>query len=297
LICIVYMVCFSRSNTDKISEADIVIIGVPDESKSHAKRKGTSKGPDILRLASNESDFFERNGKIIPILPMHGRLDNKHILDYGNVMREDLYQLVFDLVSNKKIPIVIGGDHSITTITLQAIGDLYGKIELLYFDAHPDFVSSARNYYGSVLTDSLGSIDFEKSMLIGTRAAEAEELENAYKVGLEIITPLDIEELGILKISDKIRSKNNNNGKKYISIDLDCLDPAFAPGVSLPSPCGLSSIDLIYLVKLAVSTGIIGIDIVELSPDFDINNITAYLAARILLESIASMKINHNSKT
>ena len=48
------MVCFSRSNTDKISEADIVIIGVPDESKSHAKRKGTSKGPDILRLASNE---------------------------------------------------------------------------------------------------------------------------------------------------------------------------------------------------------------------------------------------------
>jgi agmatinase len=228
---------------------------------------------------------------------MHGRLDNKHILDYGNVMREDLYQLVFDLVSNKKIPIVIGGDHSITTITLQAIGDLYGKIELLYFDAHPDFVSSARNYYGSVLTDSLGSIDFEKSMLIGTRAAEAEELENAYKVGLEIITPLDIEELGILKISDKIRSKNNNNGKKYISIDLDCLDPAFAPGVSLPSPCGLSSIDLIYLVKLAVSTGIIGIDIVELSPDFDINNITAYLAARILLESIASMNINHSSKT
>ena len=291
------MVCFSRSNTDKISDADIVIIGVPDESKSHAKRKGTSKGPDILRLASNESDFFERNGKIIPILPMHGRLDNKHILDYGNVMREDLYQLVFDLVSNKKIPIVIGGDHSITTIALQAIGHLYGKIELLYFDAHPDFVSSTRNYYGSVLTDSLGSIDFEKSMLIGTRAAEAEELENAYKVGLEVITPLDIEELGILKISDKIRFKNNNGKKKYISIDLDCLDPAFAPGVSLPSPCGLSSIDLIYLVKLAVATGIIGIDIVELSPDFDINNITAYLAARILLESIASMKINHGSKT
>jgi agmatinase len=211
-------------------------------------------------------------------------------------MREDLYQLIFDLVSNKKIPIVIGGDHSITTITLQAIGDLYGKIELLYFDAHPDFVSSARNYYGSVLTDSLGSIDFEKSMLIGTRAAEAEELENAYKAGLEVITPLDIQELGILKISDKIISKNNN-GKKFISIDLDCLDPAFAPGVSLPSPCGLSSIDLIYLVKLAVSTGIIGIDIVELSPDFDINNITAYLAARILLESIASVKINNSNKT
>jgi agmatinase len=290
------MVRFYRSNIDKISEADIIIIGVPDESKSHAKRKGTSKGPDILRLASNESEFFERNGKIIPIVPMRGRMDNKHILDYGNVKREDLYALVFDLVSNNKIPIVIGGDHSITTITLQAIGDLCGKIELLYFDAHPDFVSSTKDYYGSVLTDSSRSIDFENSMLIGTRAAEAEELENAYKVGLEVITPVDIEELGILKIADKIRSKSNN-GKRFISIDLDCLDPAFAPGVSLPSPCGLSSIDLIFLVKSAIESGIIGIDIVELSPEYDINNITAFLAARILSESIASLKLDHNSKT
>lgn len=290
------MVSFYRSNIDKISEADIIIIGVPDESKSHAKRKGTSKGPDILRLATKESEFFERNGKSIHIVPMRGRIDNKHISDYGNVKREDLYQLVFDLVSNNKIPFVIGGDHSVTTITLQAIGDLCGKIDLLYFDAHPDFVSSTTDYYGSVLTDSSRYIDFENSMLIGTRAAEAEELENAYKAGLEVITPMDIAESGILKIADRIRSKNNNS-KKYISIDLDCLDPAFAPGVSLPSPCGLSSVDLIYLVKIAVGMGILGIDIVELSPDFDINNITAFLAARILSESMASIKLAHNRKT
>jgi agmatinase len=290
------MVSFYRSNIDKISEADIIIIGVPDESKSHAKRKGTSKGPDILRLATKESEFFERNGKSIHIVPMRGRIDNKHISDYGNVKREDLYQLVFDLVSNNKIPFVIGGDHSVTTITLQAIGDLCGKVDLLYFDAHPDFVSSTRDYYGSVLTDSSRYIDFGNSMLIGTRAAEAEELENAYKAGLEVITPMDIAELGILKIADRIRSRNNNS-KKYISIDLDCLDPAFAPGVSLPSPCGLSSVDLIYLVKIAVGMGILGIDIVELSPDFDINNITAFLAARILSESMASIRLAHNRKT
>jgi agmatinase len=141
-----------------------------------------------------------------------------------------------------------------------------------------------------VLTDSYKWIDFTRSLLIGTRAAEPEELENAENVGLEVITPLDITEWGIMKTADKIRSKNIQ-GKKYVSIDLDCLDPAFAPGVSLPSPCGLSSIDLIYLVKLAVETGIVGMDIVELSPGFDINNITANLAARILLESIASIKL------
>jgi agmatinase len=275
----------------------VVIIGVPDESKSHARRKGTSKAPDILRIASNESLFFEREGKIIPICPLRGSIGNKGILDYGNIRREDLYHLIFDLVSNKKIPIIIGGDHSVTTIALEAIGDIYGKIGLLYFDAHPDFVSSSRNYYGSVLTDSSSSIDFAKSMLIGTRAAEPEELENIDKARLEVITPMDIRETGILKVGDRIRSKNSNNNKKYISIDLDCLDPAFAPGVSLPSPCGLSTIDLIYLIKLAVETGIIGIDIVELSPDFDINNNTAYLAARILLESIASIKLNYSPKT
>ena len=66
---------------------------MPDESKSHAKRKGTNKGPDILRLASNESDFFKREGKIFPICPMRGSLDNKRVLDAGNVKKENLYQL------------------------------------------------------------------------------------------------------------------------------------------------------------------------------------------------------------
>ncbi len=89
-------------------------------------------------------------------------------------------------------------------------------------------------------------------MLIGTRSAELEELKNADRVGLEVITPLDIIRRGISNIADRINSKNNN-GKRYISIDLDCLDPAFAPGVSVPSPCGLSSIDLVFLTKLAIT--------------------------------------------
>ncbi|MER5176494.1 MAG: arginase family protein [Candidatus Nitrosocosmicus sp.] len=285
----VKMVRLYHSTVDRLSEADIVIIGVPDESKSHARRKGTSKGPDIIRITSNQSDFFERNGKIIPICPMRGHIDNKKVFDDGNINRQDLYQLIFDLVSAKKIPILIGGDHSITTIALQAIDDFFGKVGLLYFDAHPDFVSSTTDYYGSVLSDSSKCIDFEKSLLVGTRSAEFEELRNVDKRGLEVITPIDITERGILNIGDRIKYKNNN-GKRYISIDLDCLDPAFAPGVSVPSPCGLSSIDLIFLTKLAISTGIVGLDIVEFTPDFDINNLTASLAARILLESIASIR-------
>jgi agmatinase len=287
------MVRLYQSNTRSAFEADIVIVGVPDESKSHAKRKGASKGPDSLRQASNESGFFERKGKLIPVCPIFGKISDKHIFDYGNIPRENLHKLIIDLVSNNKIPIVIGGDHSITSTVLQATGDIHGKLGLFYFDAHPDFVSSTTDYYGSVLTDSSRWIDFSKSMLIGTRAAEPEELENAESVGLEVITPIDVAKLGISRVANKLQAKGYSN-RRYVSIDLDCADPAYAPGVSLPSPCGLSSIDLVYLIKLVVNSGIVGIDIVELSPDFDLNNMTANLAARILLESIASINISYD---
>lgn len=287
------MVRLYQSNARSAFEADVVIVGVPDESKSHAKRKGASRGPDSLRQASNESGFFERNGKLIPVCPILGKISNKLIFDYGNIPRENLQKLITDLVANNKIPIVIGGDHSITSTVLQAAGDIHGKLGLFYFDAHPDFVSSTTDYYGSVLTDSSRWIDFSKSMLIGTRAAEPEELDNAESVGLEVITPIDVAKSGISQVANKLQAKGYNN-KRYVSIDLDCADPAYAPGVSLPSPCGLSSIDLVYLVKLVINSGIVGIDIVELSPDFDLNNMTANLAARILLESIASINISYD---
>jgi agmatinase len=281
------MIKFFRSTVETLSDADIIIIGVPDESRSHAKRKSTSRAPDAIRLASNEIEFFEREGKIIPTAPMRGNLSKKKILDIGNVEREKLPGIILDIISSGKLPIIIGGDHSITTIALRQIGKMLGKIGLFYFDAHPDFVSSTNNYYGSIMTDSAEFINFKKSMLIGTRAAEVEEINNAINAGLEIITPMDVVELGLSKLATKLEKKTRH--RKYISIDLDCIDPAFAPGVSVPCPGGISSMDLIYLVKRAVQSGIIAIDIVELSPDFDLNNITASLAAKIISESIASI--------
>jgi agmatinase len=289
---------FLHSNVSSLAKADIVILGVPDESRSHAKRKGASKGPDSLRRASNYFEFFERDGRRIPISPMSGTLENKKIMDAGNLSRDDLYKASFDIVSTKKIPITIGGDHSITTIILRALNDsLKGeKICLLYFDAHPDFVSSTRNYYGSVITDSSNYIDFNKSLLIGTRAAEMEELKNAKEKKLEIISPIDIIELGINATVKRIIAKCGSR-KVYVSIDLDCMDPGVAPGVSVPAPGGLFPLDLIYMIKkISKSLHVVGMDIVELCPDYDLNQNTANHAARILMETIASLKSNKTSK-
>jgi agmatinase len=279
---------FPLANVTTSRRADIALVLVADESKSLAKRKGASMGPQALKSAFAKSEVFEREGKIIPICPMADNYLNKKILDIGFTSRDDLYSVIHKLVKNRIVPVVIGGDHSITTIAIDAISSAVGKLGLIYFDAHPDFVSSKIDYYGSVITDSLDKLRKGNVIFVGTRAAELEEVENIKKSGFQVISPLYMLENGINKTAKKICSRNTF--KKYVSIDLDCLDPAFAPGVSVPTPCGLTSIELIYLVKRVVGTGIVGMDIVELCPTYDINDITSTLAARLLSESAASIR-------
>ncbi|HVX02095.1 MAG TPA: arginase family protein [Nitrososphaera sp.] len=283
---------FHRANAKSFDDADIVVMGVPDESRSHATRKGASTAPDTIRAASDESEFFVRDGKLIPTVPMRGTLEDKRIFDAGNVQRNAVYEQARKIVEAGKIPVTLGGDHSLTADVLRAAaeGKGQGKVALLYFDAHPDFVSSARNYYGSVLTDSAGYVDYKKSVLVGTRAAEPEEIENARKAGLAMVTPIDITDLGVHKVAKMIREKISGS-RAYISIDLDCVDPAFAPGVSVPSPGGVTIADLLYLLTGTINTcDVAGFDIVELSPGYDADGRTAALAARILTECIACLK-------
>src|SRR5688572_2203816 len=105
------MVRLSLATAANTEDADIVVIGVPDESRSHAKRKGTSRAPDVLRIASNESEFFERGGNLIPTCPMRGTLEGKRVFDAGNVAgKQELQKIVSDVVSAGKLPIMVGGD-------------------------------------------------------------------------------------------------------------------------------------------------------------------------------------------
>jgi agmatinase len=285
------------SDVVNINASNIVLLGVPDESKSKAPRKGAKNGPNQFRNALFVSENFKRSHQLIPICPMKGDLSTKKVFDIGNVKRTNLYCQIANIISQRKVPIVIGGDHSITTTTLKAIKmNTKKKINLIYFDAHPDFVTSTKDYYGSVISDSLDYIDIKKSIFVGIRACEPEELYNITKYGANIIDPMDVQEHGAQKILKKItqtRINNNNNSNNiYISIDLDCLDPAFAPGVSVPTPCGLNPLELTFFIKqILARTKIIGCDIVELSPSFDINNITANLAARIFKEILGSIII------
>ncbi|MBI5145941.1 MAG: arginase family protein [Thaumarchaeota archaeon] len=276
------------ANTLGFDESDIVILGIPDETGSHSVWSGTSKAPDRIRKISNERDIYYEKKLQCLALPTNG-LQSTRVYDYGNIKKRQIPHAFDKILSPSKIPIAIGGDHSNTTPILKAMAKKYGPVSLVYFDAHPDFVSHTRNYYGSVITDSLNYIDVKSSIQIGIRSPEIEEIANIKKHGLKVITPFDVVEQGMIEISKTVLDTIKEN--VYISFDMDCLDPAYAPGVSVPVPIGIESQDATHLVKKIIQRGITGFDIMEVCPKHDLNNQTSHLASRMIGEIVSSCKV------
>jgi agmatinase len=273
-------------HNSSLENSEIVLIGIPDESGSRSKRKkGVSKAPDSIRKVSNERDVFGKNRKV----QSQTGIIKKKICDIGNVKKNMIKKTISKLIKKNKIPIVLGGDHSITGEILAGFKNLK-DISLVYFDAHPDIRCTREKYYGSVICDvlKLGNINPKKSLFIGIRASESEEIKNLKSENLFVITPYDISNLGIKKIFEKIKKKVG--GKIYISVDMDVLDPAFAPGVDTPVPGGLTSQQLIFLLKKISSLGLIGMDVVEINPKYDEQKMTSHLASRIIAEVIQSAR-------
>ncbi len=276
----------SWANIENFEESDVVIVGIPDESKSHALRKGTSEAPHRIREISQIRDIFKRGDEKSLALPLDGI--TKKIYDYGNIDRINIDQVFERIVSKSKIPVSIGGDHSITTEILKSMSRKYGLISLIYFDAHPDFIGSTQGYYGSVIYDVLPYIDIKKSILIGVRTPEQEEITNIKQYGLLTLTPSDILRNGIQKTEESIFNKIGKN--PYISLDMDVIDPAYAPGVSVPVPFGVGSLETVTLLKDLAKSGIMGFDIMEVCPNYDVKDRTSHLASRMIAEVISSLR-------
>lgn len=269
-----------------LEEAEFVIVGIPDESQSHALRKGTEEAPFRIRAISNLRDSYERKGQKSVGRPFSGT--EKKVYDMGNISRVEIDEVFDKIAESSKIPISIGGDHSITRQIINSMANRLGKMSLVYFDAHPDFVSAAKNYYGSVVNDVFLNIDVASSIQIGIRTPEQEELNNIQKHNLEVITPFDIQKKGVKEITNSILKKLGD--KVYVSFDMDCIDPAYAPGVSVPVPMGLNSVDAVYILQEIAKKGIVGMDVMEVCPSFDVKDRTSHLASRIIAEFIFSSK-------
>ncbi|MDP6685356.1 MAG: arginase family protein [Candidatus Omnitrophota bacterium] len=265
-----------------LKDAEFVIIGVDDEKGSHAMRAGARKGPDAIRKIAFERCVFKRKGKFNLAQVESGRI-TKSIHDYGNVSKKKLARVIEMVRKDEKIPVILGGDHSITTEALKSLKD----VTMIYFDAHPDIVSSMHGNYGSVLGDV--EIDLGKTVEIGVREPEIEELKSIKKERLHVVYAEDFFKRSLEDIWKEIKSKVK--GKVYLSIDLDVLDPAYAPGVSTPVPGGLNYNQTMYMVKKIVTElEVIGFDVMELNPRYDKDEMTAHLAAKMVLEMIFGHK-------
>ena len=271
---------FAYHTARNLQEASVVLLGVPDEKGSHALRKGSAKAPDAIRKVSLERCVYKRAGKKHLVTVSSGEFSAK-LYDAGNVSRKQVATKVKNLLQAKKKFIILGGDHSITANIISAFSK---PVSVIYFDAHPDLICSAKHYYGSVVCDMAhsGNMNIAASVEVGIRDCEPEELLNRKKMHLKTITSLMIAEKGLSLAWKEI--KKQVRGPVYISIDVDVIDPAEAPGVSTPAPGGLRYEELLALLDRLMSLNVVGVDIMEVTPKYDRQNMTCHLAAKLIAE-------------
>lgn len=258
----------------------IALVGIPfDERSSYAR--GASKAPPIIRSAwhSPSSNLFSENGTLV---------DDSIVQDAGDVV----FNSVEDAFSTieKKVdtllrmglrPICLGGDHSITYPVIRAFSKQFDHLNILHIDAHPDLYDifegdrlSHACPFARIMEDGLAG----RLVQIGVRTMSAEQRKQASRFGVEVVEIKDW--------SDK--SRLVFSGPVYISLDVDALDPAFAPGVSHREPGGYSTRQVIHVLQ-TLKGSVVGADIVEFNPSRDVPGMTDMVCAKLLKEIAARM--------
>lgn len=302
-------------NTSDDSKASVYMLGVPFDSTT-SYRPGTRFGPDAIREALANIEFnsimHEEDGIM---------LEDVNIVDLGNLksttnpdaMVDMLSKVVSELRDKRTLVIVLGGEHLLTLGAytgmvndgIVASNDDYASknkksVEkdtmLVVFDAHFDLRDEFNDcrlnhatYLRRIVEDN--GNDGSNVLHIGARGYSREEIDYAVRSRMNILPARDIlfgssNTIGS-EVKRRIIDAVSSYDRLYISIDLDAIDPAFAPGVGTPEPFGLHPLHLLEVLTALVEKGkrITCLDVVELCPPYD-NGITAVLAAKIILEMI-----------
>jgi agmatinase len=260
-------------------DAKFVIFGVPYD-KTSSFRFGASKAPNEMRHAGwNFETFNLKTGFDLRDAKFHDYGD----LDVKDKSPKEMTQIVKEftskILSKDKFPIGLGGEHSITPGIIQAFPN---DISVLSLDAHIDFrqIYEKEPYNHACATRRISDhIGIKNIAVLGVRSAEKEEFEEAKKLGLFFIDAYEIKKTGIKKSLDKTKAYLKNK-KIYLTLDIDVVDPAYAPGTSTPEPFGLTPLDILECIE-TFSSNLIGFDVVEVCPSYDMGQ-TALLATKLV---------------
>jgi len=269
------------------AEADFTVIGVPYDGAACA-RKGAALGPERIRFWSTHLTPFSED---------RTRLENIRICDLGDIPITDQardFELVRKRISTlPNVPIILGGDHSISIPVFQAQCERYNgqRLGVLWVDAHPDLCdvfTDSKLSHACVLRRALEfGIEPQEVCLVGVRSWEDQEIDLIENGGLNVYTAAEVAERGMKSVASRVYSKLSDCDAVHISLDIDCLDPAFAPGTGIPDSGGLSSREVITLIKSLRGLPLVGLDVVEVSPPIDPSEATVFAALKIIMEYIA----------
>jgi agmatinase/guanidinopropionase len=288
-----------RPASRKLKGIDVAIVGVPfDSGTSH--RSGARFGPRKIREASLLLWGFNA---VLGIAP----LDALEIVDYGDVevIPVDISATMgaitteVDTILGQGVTVVsLGGDHSITLPLLRAHADKFGPLAVVHFDSHPDtWKSEYREQpysHGTPFRRALeeGLIDTDAYVQIGIRGpvSASHDLEDARRLGAQMLTIDNVFELGIPGVVKAIHDAVGDR-PAYVSLDIDAVDPAYAPGTGTPEVGGFTSYQMLQLMRGLRGLNLVGFDLVEVSPPYDHGDITAILAANLTFEFLSLMGI------
>jgi agmatinase len=214
-----------------------------------------------------------------------------YVLDTMKVIEESVYEV---LTKRRLVTFISGGDHSITLPVLRAMHKVYGKVNLVHLDSHYDFWDAywGKKYtHGSWLRRALEEGLLKDVIQAGIRAStfSKEDLEDKERLGVKSFTIRELKQ----KPEEVIKEVNSLEGPTYVSFDIDVVDPAFAPGTGTPEVGGLTSFEVIELVRAMRFKRLVGFDVVEVSPPYDVSELTTMLASNLIYEGMSVLSLNY----
>jgi agmatinase len=283
---------------DQVNTADVAVVGVPFDA-GVSFRPGARFGPTAVREASRLLRPYHPGLDISPF-------DVQQVADAGDIACNpfDIPEAIAAIEAGSDALhgagaklLTIGGDHTIALPLLRSVVRQHGPVALLHFDAHLDTWDTyfgARYTHGTPFRRAFeeGLLDTSALSHVGTRGPlyGKSDLADDAGMGFGIVTSMDFMNKGVAEIADGLRRRIGDR-PLYLSIDIDVLDPAHAPGTGTPEAGGLTSRELLALLRGLAGTQVVGADVVEVSPAYDHAEMTAVAASHVAYELVSLMAL------
>ncbi len=278
---------------EDVPRADIAVVGIPFDS-GVSYRPGTRFGPSHVRESSRLLRPYNPAQDVSPFAVAQ-------VVDAGDIpvnpfniteAVDEVERAAKALGEQAQRIVTIGGDHTVALPLLRAVAAKHGPVAVLHFDAHLDTWDT---YFGAPITHGTpfrraseeGLIDLTASCHVGTRGPlySKQDLEDDARLGFSIVSSEYIEEHGVEAGIERILQRVGDK-PLYVSIDIDVLDPAHAPGTGTPEAGGLTSRELLRILRALTEKNIVGADVVEVSPAYDHAQMTGIAASHVVYELV-----------